>query len=468
MALRKVKETAAWRTVPNWDVSPTEAIQIQQELRSRVRLEPFNKPIRTIGGADISFNRFSTTAYAVFVVLDAKTNECIDRSYFIGELKFPYIPGLLSFREIPLLLEAWNRLKTKPDLLMMDGQGVAHPRRLGIASHFGVLTDFPTIGCGKSRLTGTYLEPPNEAKAFSELKHNQERIGFAYRTKRNTGPIFVSPGHRVDFGSTLKILRAMDFKYRIPEPTRQAHLYANEVRLEFSSSELKIPNSPALQTKKQPFEIEKVLALIRKEVKPFPKAAMFELADRGYTSLFQQLVACIISIRTYDEVSLPAALRLLNRADSPRKIAELSVNEIDELISQSTFHFQKAERILKIAKITLEQFKGKIPEDQKVVLSLPGIGPKCASLALGISCNRAAVSVDVHVQRVTHRWGLIEAKTPDRAALELEKKVSRRDWIELNALLVPFGKHVCTGYRPKCSQCPVLSMCRQVDVKNAG
>jgi deoxyribonuclease V len=220
----------------DWNISLAQAVRIQQNLRTQVKLQPFRQSIQTVGGADISFNRYSTTAYAVFVVLDAHTFRRIDRSYFVGELNFPYIPGLLSFREIPLLLEAWTCLKTKPDLLFMDGQGIAHPRRLGIASHFGVLTNFPTIGCAKSRLIGHFSEPAIEAKSYSDLIDGNEKIGYVYRTKRNTSPIFISPGHRIDLKSTLKIFNSMPCPYRIPEPTRQAHLYANELRISMSKS----------------------------------------------------------------------------------------------------------------------------------------------------------------------------------------------------------------------------------------
>lgn len=217
--------------IQNIQVDLKKAIHIQNELRSRIKLQPFTQQIQTIGGADISFNRFSIIAYAVFVVLDFKTMQPIESSYYVGEMKFPYIPGFLSFREIPLLLKAWEQLKIKPDLLFMDGQGIAHPRRMGIASHFGVLIDFPTVGCAKSRLFGQYEEPGLSAKSYSYLKDGKEILGFSYRTKKNTAPIFPSPGHRIDIESTLRILNSMEYRYRIPEPTRQAHLYANEIRL---------------------------------------------------------------------------------------------------------------------------------------------------------------------------------------------------------------------------------------------
>lgn len=140
------------------------------------------------------------------------------------------------------------------------------------------------------------------------------------------------------------------------------------------------------------------------------------------------------------------------------------MQEIDGLISPVTFHFQKAFRILEIADISLRQYQGALPCDRDVVINLPGIGSKCASLALGISCGIPAVSVDVHVHRITRRWGLVIAGTPDGAAAELESKLNKRYWIELNSLLVPFGKHICTGSLPHCSKCPVLSMCRQIGV----
>lgn len=211
-------------------------LRIQNELRSKVKIQSFQRPIRTVAGADISYNRFSTTAYAVFVVLDFKTFERVDSSYYVGEMEFPYIPGFLSFREVPLLLKAWERLQTKPDLLFMDGQGIAHPRRIGIASHFGVLVDFPTLGCAKKKLVGHYQEPSPQAKSYSWMTDKKEILGFAYRTKKNVSPIFVSPGHRVDIESALRIMNSMECRYRIPEPTRQAHLFANEIRIAANQS----------------------------------------------------------------------------------------------------------------------------------------------------------------------------------------------------------------------------------------
>ncbi|MEZ0391474.1 MAG: deoxyribonuclease V [Pseudobdellovibrionaceae bacterium] len=212
--------------------SPQEAVQIQNELKSQIRLEPYIAPLKLIGGADVSFNKYSPTIYAGFVVLDFQTLEIVDRASAIMDVDFPYIPGLLSFREIPPLLKAWENLKTKPDVMMFDGQGIAHPRRLGIASHAGLLLDIPSIGCAKSLLTGTFETPgPNFASQSPLLeKKTKEQIGVVFRTKNKVNPVFISPGHRMDFESAVRITQACVRKHRIPEPTRQAHLYVNEVR----------------------------------------------------------------------------------------------------------------------------------------------------------------------------------------------------------------------------------------------
>jgi len=193
----------------------------------------------------------------------------------------------------------------------------------------------------------------------------------------------------------------------------------------------------------------------------YAEAAMFDLARRGYTSLFQQLVACIISIRTYDEVSLPAALALFDVAPTAEDIARLSAKEIDRLIGKSTFHEAKARQIHDIAVRTVEEFGGELPCEQEVLLSFNGVGPKCANLALGVACGSTEIAVDVHVNRVTTRWGYVEPGSAEQVRRALEAKLPQKYWIDINRLLVPFGKHICTGQLPKCSTCPVLKYCEQ-------
>lgn len=216
---------------------------------------------------------------------------------------------------------------------------------------------------------------------------------------------------------------------------------------------------------KKPFDIGVAVRRIRKAVKPWPKAALFELAENGFTTTFEQLVACMISIRTYDEVTLPVSRKLFERARTPAEISELTYEELDKLISPSTFHERKASQILAIARRVLEEYNGTIPCDPEVLMSFSGVGPKCAHLVLGIACGEPFISVDVHVHRVTNRWGYVRENTPEKTMAALGEKLPKRYWIEINRLLVPFGKHICTGTLPHCSTCPVLEMCQQVGVK---
>ncbi len=215
---------------------------------------------------------------------------------------------------------------------------------------------------------------------------------------------------------------------------------------------------------KKPFDIDRALKAIEDAVKTWPKAAMFELAEAGYNTPFEQLVACMISIRTYDEVTIPTALKLFEQARTPAQVSKMTAKEIDGLIHACTFHDRKAEQILGIAQRVLKEYGGKLPCDAEVMQSFPGVGPKCAHLVLGVACHEPYISVDVHVHRVTNRWGYVHASTPEKTMAALEATLPQRHWIDINRLLVPFGKHICTGKLPKCSTCPVLEMCRQVGV----
>ncbi len=203
---------------------------------------------------------------------------------------------------------------------------------------------------------------------------------------------------------------------------------------------------------------------MREAVEPFPKAALFELAEEGFASPFEQLVACILSIRTLDEVMLTTARQLFARARTPAEIARLTADEIDQLIRASTFHERKAVQIREMALRVLEEYGGSLPCEAEVLLSFHGVGPKCAHLVLGIACGEARIGVDIHVHRVTNRWGYMQTRTPEETMRALEAKLPREYWVEINRLLVPFGKHICTGRLPRCSTCPVQEPCAQVGV----
>lgn len=217
-------------------LSPSEAIALQQELRQKITLKPLEKPVSTIAGADISFNKYSTTVYAGIVVLSFPDLQVIDKASVTDTTEFPYIPGLLAFREVPALSKAWEKLSTKPDVLVLDGHGIAHPRRMGIATHFGVVMQTPTLGCAKSLLTGRFNEPDNEPGSYTDLVHQNEVIGKVLRTKKNCKPVFVSPGNLITMEESIDLILQCIRKYRIPEPTRLAHNYVNEVRTAVSGA----------------------------------------------------------------------------------------------------------------------------------------------------------------------------------------------------------------------------------------
>lgn len=214
----------------DWNLSPADAIALQIDLARRVVVDAPLTDCKLIAGADVSYNRFSSTFYAGVVVVTVAEGTIVERRGAVLDSPFPYVPGLLSFREAPALLEAFARLEAAPDAVMCDGQGIAHPRRLGIASHVGLWIDKPCIGCAKSRLTGEYREPAAQAGSRAPLRIGNEIVGEVVRTKARTRPLFVSPGHRIDLASATHWLLASCRGYRLPEPTRQAHLYVNELR----------------------------------------------------------------------------------------------------------------------------------------------------------------------------------------------------------------------------------------------
>ena len=209
------------RITHEWNLSPKEAVAFQKKLADKVILENHLETVNTIAGVDVGIK--NGTAKAAVVVLAFPGLNVIDYAVASGPVPMPYIPGLLSFREGPVILAAMARLSASPDLLIFDGQGIAHPRRLGIASHMGVLLDVLTIGCAKSRLCGNHSEPGEKKGSRVPLRHHGEQIGMVLRTRDRVKPVFVSPGHRVDFDTAIHFVLACCTRYRLPETTRWAH-----------------------------------------------------------------------------------------------------------------------------------------------------------------------------------------------------------------------------------------------------
>lgn len=211
-------------------ISIPEATQIQNELRTKLDITERELNITTIGGADISLNLYSTIIYAGIIVLSFPQLQPIAYSLVKGETHFPYVPGFLAFREVPALVQVWKQMEIKPDMLIVDGHGIAHPRRMGIAAHFGTLTGQASMGCAKKILFGKFNEPGIEYGAYSNIFDKQEQIGYAFRSKGKTAPVYISPGNKLGMKNSLQIIQQCTGKYRIPEPTRLAHELVNRFR----------------------------------------------------------------------------------------------------------------------------------------------------------------------------------------------------------------------------------------------
>jgi endonuclease-3 len=215
---------------------------------------------------------------------------------------------------------------------------------------------------------------------------------------------------------------------------------------------------------KEPFDIDEVFRRLRVATAGLPKAAMFDLRDRGFGTPFEQLVGSLISARTRDETTLAISLRLFEVARTPAEMAALDEARLTELLHGATFAEVKARDILALSRRIVEEHQGQVPDTLAGLTAFRGVGPKIAALTLAVGFKQRAIAVDVHVHRITNRWGYVSTRTPEETAVVLSQILPERYWIEINELLVPFGKFICTRTRPKCSTCLLLSMCRQVGV----
>jgi len=216
--------------IHRWSMTPKAAIRLQRRLADRIRIEPLDTDIHLVAGVDVAFSPDGEQALAGVVVYDLAEAHVIEERLAWRPTRFPYVPGLLSFREAPAALAAIRKLKHEPDVFLFDAQGMAHPRRLGLASHVGLLLDRPAIGCAKSRLCGRHDEPPSEAGRSSHLLDEHEVIGAVLRTRPGVKPVYVSVGHRVTLHDAIRVVMASITRFRLPEPARQAHMFVTRHR----------------------------------------------------------------------------------------------------------------------------------------------------------------------------------------------------------------------------------------------
>jgi deoxyribonuclease V len=221
-----------FKDLHRWDLTPKNAVALQRELAGQVTLvDQVPDCFRLVAGVDVSYRKRAEHFHAAVVVLDFPNLQIVETATASGQLAFPYVPGLLSFRELPILLKAFRKLQMIPDVVMADGQGIAHPRRLGLASHLGLWLDLPTIGCAKTRLCGEARVPGEERGAWTTLLDCGDEIGRMVRTRDGVRPLFISPGHKINCDRAVEVVLQCGRGYRLPEPTRQAHLLSNRLRL---------------------------------------------------------------------------------------------------------------------------------------------------------------------------------------------------------------------------------------------
>jgi len=216
----------------SWEVSPQEAIKIQKDLKSNISLKKSFNKIDKIAGVDVSY--YQNKMIAGVIIFKFPNLKIIERQSFVASINFPYIPGLLTFREGPGILSAFKKIKNEPDIILFDGQGIAHPRRMGIATHLGLFLGKPTIGCAKSRLSGKYTSIGEQKGDYTLLKEGEEVLGAVLRTRRRVKPVFISPGYKIDLLNSIAIILKCIVKYRLPVPVREAHIFVNQIRNDFS------------------------------------------------------------------------------------------------------------------------------------------------------------------------------------------------------------------------------------------
>ena len=219
------------KNLHSWNVSVSQAKEIQKYLKeNNLILKNEFKEIKTIAGADVSFSKYSDTVFAAVILMSYENLEIIEKVHSVDSACFPYVPGYLSFREVPVLLKAFEKLKDPPDIIICDGHGIAHPRGFGLASHLGVILDIPSIGVAKKKLVGEHEYLGNESGSKVDLIYNNSKVGIVLRSRTNVKPVYISPGHKVGFEDSLEIVKKTIRKYRLAEPIRAAHKYVNEIR----------------------------------------------------------------------------------------------------------------------------------------------------------------------------------------------------------------------------------------------
>jgi len=404
------------------------------------------KEVNLVAGADVSYSRTTDRYFAAVIVMRYPDMEVVEESTASGSSSFPYIPGLLTFREGPITLEAFRKLKHKPDVLIFDGQGVAHPRGFGIASHMGVLLGIPSVGCAKSVLVGDYKEPAKRRGSSSPLVYKGAEVGRALRTRDGVKPVYVSAGHMVDLSFACELVLKCSKGYRLPEPTRKAHILVNGKRVEYEAVPHKRSNDLV--------EIYNALLAHYGPQQWWPGETPFEV-----------MVGAILTQNTNWGNVEKAITNLKNAgALSPEIMHEMAADDLARLIQPSGYFNIKAKRLKAFISYFIERHSGCIERMRdepcerlrSEILSVPGIGPETADSILLYALDCPVFVVDAYTKRIFSRHGFFP-ETSDYHQVQsfftdrLPKDV--RLYNEFHALIVKLAKDRCIKKAGECKTC---------------
>ena len=456
-----------------WPKSYKEAVRLQERLRSRLTLGDRTGDVRIVAGADVSYDKGNDYYHAAVVALTFPDMEMIEETHASGKAPFPYIPGLLAFREGPIVIKALKKLKSVPDVLIIDGHGIAHPRGFGIASHLGVLTGIPSIGCAKSVLVGEFLEPGKKRGAKSPLVYKGEEVGRALRTKEKVKPVFVSVGHMVSLDTACEIAIKCCTKYRLPEPTRRAHILVNEVRMGtlttgISASRIALAPCPSPGERGVHSERSEESALLN-----IYNSLLAHYGPQHWwpgETPFEVMVGAILTQNT-NWGNVEKAISNLKRSDSlsPEAINAMPETTLAELIKPSGYFNIKAKRLKSFIRYFVENYNGKTEEMRKrssaqirrELLSVSGIGPETADSILLYSLEMPVFVVDAYTKRIFSRHGFFP---PDSDYHDVQRffmdslPEDVKLYNEYHALIVRLAKDRCVKKSGQCELC-ILAGC---------
>lgn len=444
------------KSVHPWPSGYREAVALQEKLRGRLIIDGGPAEVGLVAGADVSYSKGSDTYYAGVVVMTYPGLVVVEEAWASARSSFPYIPGLLSFREGPITLAAFRKIKHKPDLILFDGQGIAHPRGIGLASHIGLILGIPSIGCAKSVLVGEYEGPGRKRGAASPLVYKGETVGMALRTRDNVKPVFVSPGHRVSIGQSVEHVLGCGGGYRLPEPTRRAHNLVNRVRMEMEG------RGAGKQGKggTKPGDLMGIYDALYSHYGPqhwWPGDTPFEV-----------MVGAVLTQNTnWGNVEKAIANLKAAGALSAKAIHVMPEPELAELIRPSGYYNIKAKRLKAFIAYFIESYGGSIARMKKAgcdtlrreILAVNGVGPETADSILLYALGCPAFVVDAYTKRIFSRHGFFgeDADYHDVRRFFMDNlPTDAKLFNEYHALIVRLAKDRCSKKAGKCGLCLLM------------